>query len=1346
MNAQRSAIDSAVRAFGDMPLQEAGLGLLDALGYRSAKTIVLDGSPATFAREIDHEGQLSTKPACFDKWQEVQFLFQLTNDEIPMLGHSQAGFDLRERYGRSIVDSFVFLAIALEGEDWKRGALAGITRAVNAMFAMPVIILFRHGNLFSLAASERRPNRRDASRDVQTGRISIILGVSTKRPHRGHLSILAKLDWRAMRPRPSNFDDLYAGWRAALSTKTLNEAFYKELSHWFFWARDSVTFPEGAGDKTEVPLIRLLTRVIFCWFIKERGLIPPSLFRLEDVRPLLKVDPATSPDDGNYYRAVLQNLFFATLNTEMPEPGKEGGRKWRSKSAGGGQDGHFMVHSLYRYQDLFADPDAALALFRTVPFLNGGLFECLDREVTPKELKRDPDLAKLSLDGKRIRVDGFSDHPKNPLHIPNRVFFGDEIKVDLNAIYETRGKEYRARGLFTLFDDYVFTVEENTSVEEEVALDPELLGKVFENLLASYNEETSTTARKKSGAFYTPRYVVDYMVRETLAHQFTRALMAERPGDTGGIRPNAESFDLGPAPGELAMEPGKPRDKIDTTQSEFAERVAALLDPTLPVPAFSKKESATLIAAIEDLKVLDPACGSGAFPMGMLQALMEVLRRLDPDNAQWKATLRAPLESRLANARNYDVTRRETELEEAESALAAFDEEFADDDLADYVRKLHLIEKCLYGSDIQPIAILIAKLRFFISLAVEQKPHPDRPNLGIKPLPNLETKLVAANSLIPLERPKQDDLFANPRIRDLERLTEDATQRHFGARTMKTKRKYRDLIQTYRDVLSEILEHEHSLKHEDALKAAAWNPFDQNATAPFFDPLWMFQMHDGFDIVIGNPPYVRHEKFKEQKPELEKIYGVKDAKGIPLGSYAGTADYLVYFIERGMRLLKPGGAFSYITSNKWYRAKYGENLRVWMTRNSKLLSIIDFGDADVFEAIAYPTIITAQRREGTGPLPDDRFRALNWQGLGDVTDKENFWTYLYTAGFTMPQAALEKDGWQLEPTVKRDLLARIRAAGVPLGDFVGKRLYRGILTGYNDAFVIDGATRASLIAKDPKSAEIIKPYLRGRDVKRWRAKPQDLWLIFTRKGTDIERYPAIKQHLEHFREALEPKPADWKPTDTQKEWPGRKPGPYAWYEIQDNVAYWESFKEPKIIVPAIEKSVAYASDKEGYFSNDKTSIIVSDEWRYILACLNSSVSWWVSQALYAGRAGGFFEFKPMYISEFPIPKSPGSDCTEVIGVLVDILTANYSNPAFEQLLNSLIYELYFPDNLHARGLYPLNFACEVGLQWLSGLEGDKLASAAADFAQENLAPGQPLRVMLSDLQTLDVVRIIEGKA
>ena len=1331
-----AAIDRAIRAFAAQPLEEAGRGLFEALGYRSGKTIPLDGAPATFAEALDHDGKLKRAAAHFGKWREVRFLFQLTNDEIPMLERDQGSIDLGERYGRSIVDSYVFLAIALEGDEWKRSALAGITRAVNTLFPMPVIVLFSYGSRASLAVSERRQHKRDASREVQTGRISVILNVSTERPHRGHLSILAKLDWRAMRPRPSNFGELHDGWQAALSTKTLNEAFYKELSNWFFWSRALVTFPEGAGPDPEVPLIRLLTRVIFCWFIKERGLIPESLFRLDDVRPLLKADPDKKPDDSNYYRAILQNLFFATLNTEMGES-----RKWRSKNSGGGQDGHFLVHSVYRYHDLFADPDAALDLFRKVPFLNGGLFECLDRELTERDLARDPDLAKIS-DGKRLRVDGFSDHPKNPLDVPNRIFFGGPEQVDLNKDYETKGKSYTARGLFTLFDDYVFTVEENTSVEEEVALDPELLGKVFENLLASYNPETSSSARKMSGSFYTPRYVVDYMVRETLANQFARALAAVQPAETGGIRPKSEALDLGPAPGEFELSRTTPAPSL-RREGSIDVRIDALLDPAAPAPDFSDKERDTLIAAIEDLKVLDPACGSGAFPMGMLQALMEVLRRLDPENIRWKARNLEPYEDRVSNARTLlDSTRREAEVEEAEKALAEVEAEFDDDDLADYVRKLHLIEKCLYGSDIQAIAILIAKLRFFISLAVEQKPHPDRPNLGIKPLPNLETKLVAADSLIPLARPKQDDLFANKRIAELEQLIEDATQRHFGARTMRTKRKYRDLIQDYRDELSEILEAEHSLPHEDAQMAAAWNPFDQNASAPFFDPLWMFQLHAGFDIVIGNPPYVRQEKITALKPALQKVYGEKDRKGQPLGSYAGTADLFVYFIERGMRLLKPGGAFSYITSNKWYRAKYGENLRHWMNVNARLHALIDFGDANVFEAIAYPTIILAERRAEPGPKPDDRFRALNWQDLGEGAQIEHFPALVASAGFDMPQSTLEKGGWQIEPTVKRNLLARIRAAGMPLGDYVERRFYYGIKTGYNDAFVIDGATRARLIAADPKSAEIIKPFLRGRDVKRWRVEPQDLWLIKIESSankkhpwTDLpedkaeaafaKAWPSIHRWFEgHRRELI-------KRYDK---------GQYFW-ELRACV-YWEAFEESKIIYPDIYEHQSFAWDESGAYGANTCYFIPTSE-RWMTAVLNSNVIEWFYRQVSNAIRGGYLRAFSEVMQYVPIARAT-TEQQHSLDALVATLSAD-KNQVLEQLLNGLVYELYFPDDLHSRGLKLFDAASSLGLKELASLDGDPLACAAEDFAHEHLAPGQTLRVMLSDLQTLDAVRIIEGK-
>ena len=276
-------------------------------------------------------------------------------------------------------------------------------------------------------------------------------------------------------------------------------------------------------------------------------------------------------------------------------------RRFRSKNDAG-RDGHRLVHTVYRYADLFRDPDAALKLFADIPFLNGGLFECLDRELDAQDFARDPALReRATLEGRTswvLRVDGFSDRTDNPLAVPNRLFFCDECEVDLNERYGTNNRRYKVRGLIDLFQRYKFTVEENTPMEEEVALDPELLGKVFENLLAAYNPETGVTARKQTGSFYTPREIVDYMVDESLIAYLMGKLDPDgsgRPGRSGSATA---------APAGLHCEPHR----------------------------FTEAEVVRLIAAIDDLKVLDPACGSGAFPMGMLHKLVFMLGKLDPEN------------------------------------------------------------------------------------------------------------------------------------------------------------------------------------------------------------------------------------------------------------------------------------------------------------------------------------------------------------------------------------------------------------------------------------------------------------------------------------------------------------------------------------------------------------------------------------------------------------------------------------------------------------------------------------------------------------------------------------------
>jgi len=1379
MTETRSKVRTALQAFATTTTKEAGTELFGVLGYASRKTIDLDGKPSSFLNLVDSDGKLASKrDAKVEAWNRVDLLFQLTNDEIPIL--IQGNPDLissKQDYRNSIIESFVFLTIELQDEEWSRTELAGITREINRIFPMPALILFRHGRFVSLAVIDRRPNKKDGSRDVIEKRISIVKDINFADPHRAHVDILCDIALASVKVRgkgtPTNFRDLYDGWMEALSAQTLNKKFYGELANWFFWSTKIVEFPaavrarenettekakrEAFEAQNQIAVIRLLTRLIFVWFIKEKGLVPDALFDQVELRALLNEDPVSQGDSSTYYKAVLQNLFFATLNTEMSE-----NRDWRTKGAGGGLDGQYLIHTVYRFRDAFRDPDTALRLFRRVPFLNGGLFECLDRQVSVRDLERNPALKKrLVKEDKHdvIRIDGFSERPENPLKVPNKIFFAAKEKVDLNADYDTKGKTYEADGLIELFSRYKFTVEENTPVEEEVALDPELLGKVFENLLASYNADTRTTARKKSGSFYTPREVVDYMVDEALVAHFERRLAAA-PAEPPHGKPRQQALDMA-MPGEFDLtRPAEGPTSLPADTGDLGKRLRNLLSFKESGNPFSNAETDRLIAAIDSLKALDPACGSGAFPMGLLQKLIHVLHRLDPDNARWKAQNRRPLEQSLKAAHaTVNPSEREQRIEEAESALAKLDRDFSDANKPDYARKLYLIDKCLFGVDIQPIAVQIAKLRFFISLVVSQKIDFNNPdNLNITALPNLETKLVAANSLILIERKAQADLFRNTKIAEKEAELRVMNGRYFSARSSKAKLARRENIGALRDELAELLKSDHGLSEQDANQMAAWDPFDQNAAAPFFDPEWMFALEQPktaataysyrvgpFDLVIGNPPYVRQEAIKEQKPQLQKFYGAKDQKGNVLGAYAGTADLFVYFIQRGIELLSPGGAFAFITSNKWYRAKYGTNLRGWLNRHTQLRRVVDFGDAEVFDAIAYPTILIANRREAPVPAPGEKdvVRVMNWPADLPREDIPSFPQLVDEIGFDMPQKALVRDGWQLEPQAKRGLLERIRAAGMPLGQYVEGRFYRGILTGFNDAFVIDGPTKDRLIVEHASSAEIIKPFLRGRDIKRWHVEPQDLWLIFTRRGIDIDAYPAVKNYLEDYRDKLEPKPSDWDDDENGK-WEGRKSGAYRWFEIQDNIAYWQEFDHPKIVVPAIQNKVDYAPDLAGFYSNDKTSIIVDDRWTYLLAVLNSSVSWWLTQQLFASKQGGFYEFKPMYVAQVPIP--PSSDRKrELMDGPVKAIVAGASDNRLEQLLNGFVYELFFKDDLHARSLTLFDEAESAGLGNLASLEGSELLKAGEEFAATHLIPGARLRTMLSDLATLEVVRIIEGR-
>ena len=1049
------------------------------------------------------------------------------------------------------------------------------------------MVIFAYGSSVTIAVIDRRPHRRDESRDVLE-KITLIKDIDTFNPHRAHIEILVDLSLSQLIVNfpVENFLQLHRAWQSVLNISELNKRFYRELSDWYFWAVKEVTFPSAAGEDPEVrnatSVIRLITRLMFVWFLKEKGLIPVTLFRDTVLDHLLH---NLGPEESTYYKAILQNLFFATLNQEM------GSRSFWQVSQQ--QDN---ITNLYHYADYFVDTDQALQLFASIPFLNGGLFECLD--------KTNPDLPEqISL------IDGFSDRADNPVEVPNFLFFSQQREVDLNQDYGTKNKSYRVGGLFHVFDRYKFTIAENTPLEQEVALDPELLGQVFENLLAAYNPETETTARKQTGSFYTPRQIVNYMLDESLVAY----LLAKLKVDSD----------------------------IETIENKLKHLMSFVDEPHQFEPA----EVRQMIQAIDSLRILDPSCGSGAFPMGILQKLVFVLSKLDPNNQRWrKQQLDAAQQIADPTARDYSV----------QSIQQAFDK-----NELNYGRKLYLIQRCIYGVDIQPIAVQIAKLRCFIALVVDQKIDDSIDNRGILPLPNLETKFVAANTLINVDRPAQM-MIQSEEIDIWEDELAEVRKDHFMACTIEQKARCRDLDAQIRTEIITLLDQE-GFPSGTLQKIASWDPYDQNTSANFFDPKWMFGVADGFDIVIGNPPYVRQEKIRELKPILQAQYDC----------YMSTADLYVYFYECGLCLLKEKGLLIYITSNKYFRTNYGKKLRQFLNEHSTIRQLIDFGDAPVFTAVAYPSIILLRKQKPK----ENSFRALDWMPQFAV---EEFDAVLGPNSFLMPQTALKDNQWSLVRPEELDLLSKLQVVGQPLGEYVDGAIYTGIKTGFNQAFVVDRQTKDTLIAEDVSSTEVLKPFLRGKDIKRWCINDEDYYLIKIESSANMQHpwsggsaedaemifaniYPAIHAHFEPYRSELL----------------GRQDQGYYFWELR-SCAYWREFECPKIIYSDISKEGTFTLDDQGYLLGNTASILPTNE-KWLIGLLNSKIVLWLYTKISTQIRGGFVRFIAQYVSQIPIPLVPQDN--SIYRLVDQIILAKQTNPSanitdLEQQIDQLVYQLY----------------------------------------------------------------------
>jgi len=652
----------------------------------------------------------------------------------------------------------------------------------------------------------------------------------------------------------------------AFQTQPLTKEFYEEIQNWFAWALKEAKFPGGI---TEENLIRLITRLMFVWFLKEKKLIPEEIF---DEKSLTNVVKDFGKADY-YYNVILQNLFFATLNRYPYD------RKFATHGNYLENRKEFGLKTLYRYKDkILISEDEFIKLFEKVPFINGGLFECLDED--------------------KNYIDGFSRNDKNRAKLPDYLFFSPEREEDLTHFYEKK-KNAKVRGLINILKDYNFTADESSPVDIDVSLDPELLGHIFENLLASYNPETKETARKNTGSYYTPKEIVDFMVDESLIEYF------------------------------------KTNTKIP---KETLRNLLSYSDNEIPLKEEEKKE---LIYAIDKLKVIDPAVGSGAFPMGIVHKLVYILNKIDPDNKFWYEIQYNKALHEVENLLKLE------DKEEREKLLKEINDVFdVSIKYPDYARKLYIMENSIYGVDIQPIAIQISKLRFFLSLLIDQKVDFSKENFGIKPLPHLETKFVAANTLIGIKK-RQLSLQAVG-VREIKEELKNLYKKHFFIKTRSEKTRIEYKAKVLKEKIEEILKNS-GWPNEEIEKIISFNIFSQTSTTDWFDPEWMFGIDDGFDIVISNPPYVSTKGVKEKdKAQLKEFYGFAD-------------DLYTHFYFKGMELLKENGILAYISSKTFWTIQSKKNLRDLILKN-QLIYLYDTGNP--FEsAVVDTSIVIVKKKE-----------------------------------------------------------------------------------------------------------------------------------------------------------------------------------------------------------------------------------------------------------------------------------------------------------------------------------------------------------------------------------------------
>ncbi len=728
-------------------------------------------------------------------------------------------------------------------------------------------------------------------------------------------------------------------------------------------------------------------------------------------------------------------------------------------------------------------------------------------------------------------------------------------------------------GILDVFDRYNFTVKEDEPLEKEVAVDPEMLGKVFESLL-------DVKDRKSTGTFYTPREIVHYMCRESLINVLHTNLDGIIPID------DLEAFINH---GDAFVEHEEARiEKIANKKAGNADYSGSYKRRKLP--ANIEKSAERIDNKLASMCICDPAVGSGAFVVGMMNEIVRARNALTPYMQSKDA--RTP----------YDFKRK-------------------------------AIQNCLYGVDIETGAVEIAKLRLWLSLVVDEE---DRET--IKPLPNLDYKIVQGNSLL-----GYPSGYRSERLRRINDLQNQYHNEHTP---------HKDRLKGEIDALIK-----KALTHSKSTLGYELD-FDFNI---FFSEV--FRKKKGFDVVIGNPPYIQ---LQNNGGELANRY-----KNKGFTTFARSGDIYCLFYERGLRLLMDSGHLCYITSNKWMRAKYGTKLRSLFLKHG-IKTLVDLGP-NVFETATVDTnILLISKGTNTHQgialkLTRHENSPIGTRGM-DISDRVN------KEGVSLAYIKSGGKPWFIGSQAEVKLKEKIERVGTPLKEW-DIAIYRGLLTGRNEAFIIDSETKQALVREDPSSDEILKPILRGKDIKRYRAEWAGLWVIDTHNGygdvppVDIEDYPVIKRHLDSFYPRLE-----------KRQDKGITP-----YNLR-SCAYYKEFAKDKIVWSEIVRKPQFFYDTEKLYVEATGFLMIGESLKYLCGLLNSKPVAFFFRKFYSGGGLGEegYRYKKAFLNNLPVPaitESNGKLADTIEKLADEMLIArkneiNANTSVVEDKIRQVVYQLY----------------------------------------------------------------------